>query len=212
LEHLILSKFPTYQKEENKWLAFAAIESFFSWTEHVFILIHILRSKAYTANQVNKLINANKWGELYKLVLPVKDNNDNNYYFSKLTIIREQIRNFVAHGAFGKSGQAFKFHCNAGAIPMTLVEEKEPYSFSFNIALEFENHEAIILIENFINHLWDDNERNRASMYIHEQSHPLILTMAKDGTYKKAMKSDNAMNKLIEKLNYLTDEARNMDF
>ena len=47
---------PSFQlREEAEWLALSAIESFFSWTEHVFIHLAILQGKVVTVNDVKEM-------------------------------------------------------------------------------------------------------------------------------------------------------------
>lgn len=45
------------------------------------------------------------------------------------------------------------------------------------------------------------------------ESHlPTILTMSEDGTYSRAMSSVDKMEHLIERMNYMFDQAANMDW
>jgi|SRR5690349_8664395 len=41
-----------------------------------------------------------------------------------LLTLRRWVRNFVAHDSFGKDGQTFSFHSNAGAVPMPPVRQR----------------------------------------------------------------------------------------
>lgn len=45
------------------WLATSAIESFFNWTEHVFILIAILKGEIKNGNDVADKV-GKEWGEI----------------------------------------------------------------------------------------------------------------------------------------------------
>ena len=88
--------FPTFGlRREAKWLALSAIESFFSWTEHVFILLAILRGNVVTGDAVAKLA-AQNWDVKFKAALDVNDPETKRYY-DDLIIVRRQLRNFVAH-------------------------------------------------------------------------------------------------------------------
>ncbi len=53
---------------EANWLAFSAIESFFSWTEHVFLSISLLTDKISTASEVADMRNLN-WKKMYAKTL-----------------------------------------------------------------------------------------------------------------------------------------------
>jgi hypothetical protein len=88
--------FPTFGlRREAKWLALSAIEGFFSWTEHVFILLAILRGNVVTGDAVAKLA-AQNWDVKFKAALDVNDPETKRYY-DDLIIVRRQLRNFVAH-------------------------------------------------------------------------------------------------------------------
>lgn len=60
----------------------------------------------------------------------------------------------MAHGAFGKNGEAFSFHSGAGAVPLLLPHQKGSSRFSFCSDLGFNEEEVIALIERFISFIW----------------------------------------------------------
>lgn len=196
-------------RREATWLALAAIESFFSWTEHIFIHIAILSAKVTTGTEVGQLA-ASDWGDKFKLVLPITD-KDTKLFFDKLVIIRRQLRNAVAHGSFGKQGEAFQFHSNAGAVPLLLPHKTDKNAFRFGSGVDYVDEEALKTIDAFIAHLWS-GARAPAKLYIQESSLPLILTMAEDGTYARAMASEEDMNEFLDYLGHQFDQAANMDW
>ena len=102
-------------RKEARWLALAAIEAFFSWTEHVFIHIAILSGNLKDAKEVACLAEAD-WSAKFKRALDISDPATKGF-FDRLVEVRREVRNFVAHGAFGKEGKAFEFHSGAGAVP-----------------------------------------------------------------------------------------------
>lgn len=192
-------------------LAIATIDSFFSWTEHIFIHLAILTGKSITGSDVKTLINLD-WKDKYKKIFSTKNNMD-NYYLCKLTTIKEQIRNYSTHGAFGKKGEAFSFHSEAGAVPVFL---QNTYSSNLTFALErkdfeFVDSEAIDIIKLFIKYLWTDKYKI-AKLYIQDTDLPLILTLAKNNIYNTALKSNKNMKGLIKSLYYEFDTAANMDW
>lgn len=87
---------------EAKWRGLSAIECFFSWTEHVFIHIAILRGSCMTGEEVANLLKA-EWGEKFKAALDVADPTTKRFYDQ--LVIRRQLRNFVAHGLSGKTAR-----------------------------------------------------------------------------------------------------------
>ena len=117
----------------------------------------------------------------------------------------------MAHGAFGKRGEAFKFHSGAGAVPVLFPHQHGKPRFALIGAIGFNEATAIEVINKFIQCLWSGN-REPAKHYIQECGFPSILPMANDGTYSKAMQSMEDMQKLTERLGYRFDQAANMDW
>jgi hypothetical protein len=209
-ENSWMTERPYYQiKRKADWLAISVVEAFFSWTEHVFIHIGILNGNICTGVDVSNLASA-EWSDKFKVALPLSDKSNKSFY-DDLLLIRKQIRNFIAHGAFGKEGEAFHFHSRTGAVPIVMEDKKRKQNFSISDELAFNNNAAIALIEKFITHLWSDR-RKPAYLYIQEYSLPLILTMVTDGQYKSAMQSTEKMKELVEHLSGQQERAWNMDW
>jgi hypothetical protein len=173
------------------WLALAAIDAFFAWTEHIFIHLAILQGQITKGEEVYKLAEA-EWNKKFKCALDIAD-IDTKKHFDQLVTIRRQLRNFIAHGAFGKENEAFSFHSEAGAVPVAVDHRRAKPQFSLTPELAFDNEEALKAIKSFIEHLWS-NPREPARIYIQESRLPLILPKASDGTYAKAMTSVDNMN------------------
>jgi hypothetical protein len=194
---------------EARWLALSAIESFYSWTEHVFILIGILLGKLTTGKDVARLAEAD-WSEKFKCALDISDPATKKL-FDQLIEIRRELRNFVAHGAFGKGGKAFEFHSGAGAVPVLLPHRAGNKTFTIGEHLTFKDDAALQVIEAFIKHLWD-GPRAPAELYIQKSQLPIILTMAADGKYARAMSSIEDMEHAVDYLSHRFDQAANMDW
>lgn len=191
-----------------EWLALSAIDSFFSWTEHVFIHCAILKGKAITGEDVADLAD-NEWTNKFKAAIDINENESKEFY-DQLVVVKRQLRNYMAHGAFGKNGEAFSFHSRAGAVPLLLPHQRGTSRFSFYGDLGFNEAEVIALIERFIAFFWAEKSEP-AKLYI-ESDLPVILTMAKDGSYALAMKSADEMERLVERLSWEFDQAANMDW
>lgn len=176
-------QYPAYAlRREAKWLAIATVDSFFSWTEHILIHLAILRGAVTTGDKVSQLA-LGDWKDKFKAAIDLGDQTAKGHY-DTLFEIRRQIRNFVAHGAFGKDGQAFDFHSSAGAVPVRLPHQKENGKFSLGEGLEFDEPEALEEVAKFIEFLQTSSYRP-AYLYAQESDLPLILTMASDGTMPK---------------------------
>jgi hypothetical protein len=126
--------FPAFRlRMEADWLAMSAIEAFFSWTEHVFIHIAILTGRARTAADVASLAESN-WRDKFKAAIDLGEPKAKSL-FDKLIAIREELRNYIAHGAFGKQSEAFTFHSGAGAVPVMLPHQAGSKKFTFGHGL-----------------------------------------------------------------------------
>jgi hypothetical protein len=116
-------EFPEFELQlKAQWLALSIIEAFFSWTEHVFIHLAILTGGISTAAEVSKLAGA-EWKRKFNRAINASTGNMANL-LNRLLILRREVRNYLAHGSFGKEGQAFDFHSKAGAVPVLLPHRK----------------------------------------------------------------------------------------
>lgn len=207
---IVSSSMPAYRlRQEAGWLGIAAVEAFFSWTEHVLIHIAILQGKLKTGEEVAELAAA-EWSEKVKTAIGLADTKVKSL-FDELLTIRRQIRNYMAHGAFGKRGEAFQFHSSAGAVPVNLTDPDGKNGFSMWFGPSFDEAGAIETVESFIEKLWEDG-RAPAKIYLQDAALPVILTYASDGTYDGAMASTEDMEFLIEGLTHEMDNAANMDW
>lgn len=194
---------------EARYLRLAALEHFFSWTEHIFIHIAVLRGKATTGTEVANLAGAD-WAHKYKSAFDLRDPTFKKFY-DDLMVLRRHVRNFVAHGSFGKDREAFSFHSGAGAVPMLLGADGDRVTFAFGTGIDFDHEAAMALITRFIEHLWA-GPRAPAKIYIQDSSLPLILTYSRNGYYARAMTSVEEMEQFTEMLADDHDRHANMDF
>jgi hypothetical protein len=132
-------------------------------------------------------------------------------HFDDLIEFRRQLRNFVAHGAFGKNGETLRFHSSAGAVRVQLDVTEQAAKFSLGEGLKFDAAHALDAIESFIEHL-STGVTKPAWIYIQEFCLPLILTMARDGKYSQAMMSPETMEQFALDLAQRMDNAANMDW
>lgn len=200
---------PYYRlKNEAEWLAISAIDAFYSFTEHVFIHAAILKGLLVTGEDVANLAD-NDWGSKFKSCFDVTDKDIKKHY-DRLVSIKRQIRNYVAHGAFGKNGEAFQIHSGAGAVPLLMPHQKGNSRFSMESGIAFNEEEAIQVIEEFMRFYWESNTFPEV-VYI-QSTLPSILPYASDDTYAKAMTSVEDMEQYVEYLSGLFDNAANMDW
>lgn len=117
----------------------------------------------------------------------------------------------MAHGAFGKQGEAFKFHSATGAVPVNLTDPQGRNRFSMVFSPSFNEPRAIEVMDAFVEKLWE-GERAPAKLYLDDAYLPVVLTYARDGTYANAMSSEEDMELFIDGLSREIDNAANMDW
>ncbi len=195
-------------KNESEWLAISAIDAFYSFTEHIFIHASILKGLLLTGEDVANLADKD-WASKFKSCLDIQE-QDVKVHYDQLISIKRQIRNYVAHGAFGKNGEAFQVHTGAGAVPLLMPHQKGSSRFSMKSGIEFNEEEAIKAIEEFMSFYWESRMFPEV-IYI-QSSLPTILPYASDSTYTRAMASIEDMESFVEYLSRMHDDAANMDW
>ena len=204
------SSFPAFHLiAESNWLAISAVEAFFSWTEHIFIHVALMTGRKSTAIEVTEIAEA-EWSVKYQSALDLTDSAAKAHY-DRLVSLRKELRNYVAHGAFGKQGEAFYFHSSVGAVPVLLPHKAGSRKFKLAQGLSFDASAAFIVMEDFIAHLWSGG-RAPAERYIQQSELPLILTHVHDGTYARAMNSVEDMEEFVRHLSAKFDRAADMDW
>lgn len=192
---------------EVEWTAQAAIEAFFSWSEHALIHLAILQGRLCTGTEISNAAAAD-WKSKFKSAFDLSDTQTKAHY-DILLDLRGQIRNFLAHGAFGKDGQAFQFHSGAGAVPILLTNNPS-HRYSLSGKELFDEAAAVERIDQFLSFLWSGA---LAPARLHLQSGlPTILTFVADGKYLQAMKSDADMSEFVKHMEREVERAHNMDW
>jgi hypothetical protein len=82
--------------QDERWLALAAVEAFFGWTEHVLIHLAILNGTVKSAQEVAALAEAD-WSAKFKCALDLSGSGI-KASFDALLDMRRELRNYVAHG------------------------------------------------------------------------------------------------------------------
>lgn len=194
---------------ESNWLAISAVEAFFAWTEHIFIHVALMTGRKSTATEVTEMAEAD-WSVKFQSALGLTDADAKTHY-DRLVSLRKELRNYVAHGAFGKQGEAFFFHSGAGAVPVLLPHKVGSRKFKLAHGLSFDASAAFFAMEDFIAYLWS-GERAPAELYIQQSELPSILTYVRDGTYSRAMNSVDDMEDFVRHLSGEFNRAADMDW
>ena len=205
-EKLLCSIYPSSDIREMEYLLFAMLEAFYSWSEHIFVLLAILYGKFNTGDDIAKFQNKH-WNEKYKEVIGVKEDKE---LYENLILIRQQLRNFNSHGALGKNGETFSFHSGAGAVPVFLNDKNLTIALTQH-DIEYLDKIVIPIINRFNKMLWKGKRRN-AKLLIQDYSLDLVLNYSTNKQYTKLLNSRKAMKDFIDYTIYQIDRATNMDF
>ena len=204
-------------RERVAWMSQAAIDAFFCWSEHIFVLLSIIGSTSMTGVKIASLAKSN-WHNKYSNVLGLNDPIVSEHY-SNLNEIRQSIRNHMAHGAIGKPQAGsycsplvgIYFPSSVGGVPLRYPLDGLKTSWRFEATVGVSESEAISRIDNFVDFLWSGS-RELAKIYIQDRGLPLRLQFTCDGTYSRALESEDAMNDLVDDLSNELDRVENMEF
>jgi hypothetical protein len=194
-------------RRRANWSAQAAIDAFYAWSEHAFIHLAVLQGSLSTGEAVRELATAD-WGTKFRAAFDLGDASCKAHY-DVLVDLRKQMRNFLAHGSFGKRGEAFHFHSAVGAVPL-LINQRDGHPFQLSGDVPFAESKALAAIDAFLEWLWGSSLAP-AKHYL-DSDLPTILTHAANGTYARVMQSDERMCDFLETTQAEWDRAGDMDF
>lgn len=202
-------KYPAHELlEQGRWIHEAAVDAFFAWCEQTLVHVAVLLGKLTNGKEIADLLHGN-FSQKCNLVLDLAVSNDKAVY-DDIASLRTELRNYVAHGSFGKDGSTFSFHTAVGSVPLKVLDGRSSAGFSFGIDSVRDWKDDYRRIDEFVSQLWS-NGRVPAQLYI-ETGFPCILTYSVDGTYARAMQSESEMTEFISHLGRMMDDAANMDF
>ena len=201
--------YPAYEfQSQSIWLHETAVDAFFSWCEQALVHMAVLMGKLTSGKEIAELLKR-EFGEKCKLILDLS-NVDDKASYDDILDLRVGLRNYVAHGSFGKDGSTFQFHSRVGAVPLKILESGTQSGFSFGTDSSRDWESDYARIDSFLVQLWSGG-RKPAKQYL-ETGFPCVLTYTTDGTYKRAMQNEDEMREFIEHLSRQIDDAANMDF
>lgn len=204
-EHLVADH---YFEPHPDWLALSAVEAYFSWTEHALIHLAILQGRITTGAEVARIASGD-WKGKFKAAIDLTEPGA-NMRLDRVLAIRQDLRNHVAHGAFGKQGEAFSFHSPAGAVPVLLPHRTGPRRFRFGNGLDFDARQVLRVLDDFEAFMFA-GVRAPAREFLLENRYSTVLTMAKS-TYALAMRSPQDMSEFLRYWGEEVDRSANMDW
>lgn len=98
-----------------------------------------------------------------------------------------------------------------GATPVLLPHMRGSKKFALDGPLTVEDTEAIRVLVSFVEYPWS-GAREPAKIYLQRSALPVILTMASDGAYARAMGSCEDMGHFVNYLVNQWERSLNMDW
>lgn len=197
----------TRARERVSWLTQSVVEAFFAWSEHALVHFSVLGGSVQNGEALVALTKTewrDKFQSAFDITLPIWKS-----HYDALVRVKDEYRNYVAHGAFGKDGQAFRFHSNAGAVPLMLTARSRGPQVTMRPYEVMPDTDSIASINAFL----VDVRSHAEPMWIYLDSGlSSVLTFSADGTYAKATSSAKNMRNFVDYWIHEIDNAANMDW
>lgn len=194
-------------RERVAWLTQTVIEAFFAWSEHALVHCAVLRGEI-SAGPALLTLTKDEWRIKFKAAFEAS-NPRWKQHLDALLHVREENRNYVAHGAFGKDGQAFEFHSGAGATPLRIEIRGTRPRVTLHALSVTDDGASINAIDAFLIAM---RKHAKPQWLYLESGLVTVLTFARNGYYATAMTDARSMRQFIDHLSREVDDAMNMDW
>jgi len=186
----------------------AMLDAYFSYQEHLLILLLPFSGFVKEKENISKII-AGNWSEKFKRVLNVKNNKKAEQHYEKLHLIKEKYRNKYAHGGFEKENGSLYAKVNKlGFIPVRMDAHEH---FSFMPIDDMDFNEICGVIDEFENYLISAVEWSGAIKLI-QSGLDIYFDDKHLETYQRVIRDDNLLHDFIEYELEMLDRQDNMDW
>lgn len=195
-------------KIEGGTLGTAAVDAYFSATEHLFCIALAFSISEQTSPPLLEFLAAN-WPTKARLVLDLTDSRIKASY-DHLLRVREEWRNPIAHGGFMSKGASLFVHVpGVGALPAKLRRTAD--GVKVGLRLSDESFSQIMCAFNEFDEILGSSHLRFALKWAQSG-----LSVAYDAhslrNYRVAMSSDAAFEEFIDYSSYEQDRHANMDY
>jgi hypothetical protein len=193
------------------YYARAMLDAFYSWLEHVLILLLPFSDFDRTTENLEDILRSDWTAKYNRILKPDTDRNAKRAY-NQLQEIKEKYRNPLTHGYFDKSGASLHAHMPVvGAIPVSLSEYKDSIHYSFFFPITEDTYSHICAVFDEVEDLLHETRFARPFRIIEAG---LDVRFDDDGLkeYKLAVSSDKNTEEFIETMSRLADDYANMDW
>jgi hypothetical protein len=206
-----LAKLLNYMSKLENELVYntlAMLDAYFSFLEHLFVLVAPLTSDRIKLIEFISCVWADKFKQLFDLKHPKAKS-----FYDKLDDIKERYRNVYAHGGFEKGGASLYVHfLGIGAIPAQFSKIKNSPHFNFFPIQEDSFRDICRLLDDFDEWLRSDESGLVKAIQYVESGLDIPCDRKSIIEIRAAMKSERALEALIERESYVWAMHTNMDY
>lgn len=190
----------------------AMLDAYFSFLEHLFVLIYPLVLKHLESFKLVEFISS-YWSDKFTNIFDINKNAQAKSFYDKLDRVKENYRNYYAHGGFEKGGASLFIHFgNIGAIPAQLSKVKNKPHFNF-FPIGTDSFTNICnTIDNFNEWLRSDLSGILPAIKFANSGLNIPCDHKNLTKIRNAMKSDSKLDALIEYYSHVSDLHANMDY
>jgi len=201
-----------YRERQEAFInATAAIHSYFSWLEHVLVLIAPFAGFDPESRSLSKLVRAT-WSDKFKTIFDVASDRRAKCAYDRLVELSERTRNTWAHGAFDKQDGLLHVHVDGvGAIPASVSEYHRNVHFGWLPGIGFDFDGAFATLNGVDEFLESSPLSAYGLVYVRAGLQVRFDRDARD-EYANAMVSEESFERLIEVHSEIEDTIANMDW
>jgi len=195
---------------EGGYLAGAMLDAYFSWLEHVLVLVLPFTDFNPSNGQLLRFVGAT-WDEKWRTVFDLSADNEAKETYDLLKHIKESVRNPISHGGFGKKGTSFFFHVeHIGALPALLT--KHGRSLEFMITRVPNKTYKDLCQQLDLCDVFLQNSKVWAGLRYAEAGLDIVFSNDFRELYHKARATHDALEEFIRWQSYMMDTHTNMDY
>ena len=190
----------------------AMLDAYFSFLEHLFVLILPFVEKQNNKIDLVQFI-SNFWSDKFKKLFDITKDTQAKKFYDQLDEIKEHYRNFYAHGGFEKGGASLYFHFpGLGAIPAQLSNIKERPHFNFFPVEEDSFYHICEVIDHLNEWLRSDYSGVKYAVKYAESGLNIPCDPENIRKIKDSMVSEEEFESLVKHCSYIADMHANMDY
>ena len=195
---------------EGFFYASAALEGYFSYLEHLLVLVLAFCDFDPTNDNLVEFITS-FWTEKFKRIFDLGCDNAAEQVYHSLLRIKEKFRNPLSHGGFDRDATMLYFHVpGLGAVPMSLSRYAESIHFGFN-PIEAVSFKQVCEVLDKADEFFTTGPK-RLEMRCVMSGIYVAFSERSVQRYKKAVESEEAAEAFIEYQIAEIDNATNMDW